>query len=250
MKILQGQGVSKGVEHGPIYFCRRSQTLIQPDKADDPRFQEERLDRAMEQTAQQLGQMAELARAQAGDSAAQLFETHAMFLEDEDYTGAMEELLAEGYCAEYAVDQAGEQFSAMLAAMDDPYMQARASDVRAISDRMLRILTGRGTVPPVSFSPSILVSTEFAPSQIITLDRSCILGFIAMRGSVQSHAAALSRALSIPALVKLDLSASLEGHTALLDGGAQKLYVDPTPDILSRLGPPDPSIRLSTPNQL
>ena len=39
MKILQGQGVSKGVEHGPIYFCRRSQTLIQPDKADDPRFQ-------------------------------------------------------------------------------------------------------------------------------------------------------------------------------------------------------------------
>lgn len=79
----------------------------------------------MEQTAQQLGQMAELARAQAGDSAAQLFETHAMFLEDEDYTGAMEELLAEGYCAEYAVDQAGEQFSAMLAAMDDPYMQGR-----------------------------------------------------------------------------------------------------------------------------
>ena len=113
MKILQGQGVSKGVEHGPIYFCRRSQTLIQSDKADDPRFQGERLDRAMEQTAQQLGQMAELARAQAGDSAAQLFETHAMFLEDEDYTGAMEELLAEGYCAEYAVDQAGEQFSAI-----------------------------------------------------------------------------------------------------------------------------------------
>lgn len=43
-----------------------------------------------------------------------------MFLEDEDYTGAMEELLAEGYCAEYAVDQAGEQFSAMLAAHGRP----------------------------------------------------------------------------------------------------------------------------------
>ena len=142
MKILQGQGVSKGVEHGPIYFCRRSQTLIQPDKADDPRFQGERLDRAMEQTAQQLGQMAELARAQAGDSAAQLFETHAMFLEDEDYTGAMEELLAEGYCAEYAVDQAGEQFSAMLAAMDDPYMQARACDVKDVTGRILNNLTG------------------------------------------------------------------------------------------------------------
>ena len=203
----------------------------------------------MEQTAQQLGQMAELARAQAGDSAAQLFETHAMFLEDEDYTGAMEELLAEGYCAEYAVDQAGEQFSAMLAAMDDPYMQARASDVRAISDRMLRILTGRGTVPPVSFlsfypgEHRICSQPDHHPRPLL------YFGLYCYARQCTEHAAALSRALSIPALVKLDLSASLEGHTALLDGGAQKLYVDPTPDILSRLGPPDPSIRLSTPNQ-
>lgn len=163
MKILQGQGVSKGVEHGPIYFCRRSQTLIQPDKADDPRFQGERLDRAMEQTAQQLGQMAELARAQAGDSAAQLFETHAMFLEDEDYTGAMEELLAEGYCAEYAVDQAGEQFSAMLAAMDDPYMQARACDVKDVTGRILNNLTGVVEGGIDSQVPVILAAADLAP---------------------------------------------------------------------------------------
>ena len=164
MKILQGQGVSKGVEHGPIYFCRRSQTLIQPDKADDPRFQGERLDRAMEQTAQQLGQMAELARAQAGDSAAQLFETHAMFLEDEDYTGAMEELLAEGYCAEYAVDQAGEQFSAMLAAMDDPYMQARACDVKDVTGRILNNLTGVVEGGIDSQVPVILAAADLAPA--------------------------------------------------------------------------------------
>ena len=164
MKILQGQGVSKGVEHGPIYFCRRSQTLIQPDKADDPRFQEERLDRAMEQTAQQLGQMAELARAQAGDSAAQLFETHAMFLEDEDYTGAMEELLAEGYCAEYAVDQAGEQFSAMLAAMDDPYMQARAGDVKDVTGRILNNLMGVVEGGIDSHVPVILAAADLAPA--------------------------------------------------------------------------------------
>ena len=175
MKILQGQGVSKGVEHGPIYFCRRSQTLIQPDKADDPRFQEERLDRAMEQTAQQLGQMAELARAQAGDSAAQLFETHAMFLEDEDYTGAMEELLAEGYCAEYAVDQAGEQFSAMLAAMDDPYMQARAGDVKDVTGRILNNLMGVVEGGIDSHVPVILAAADLAPSETIQLDKSKIL---------------------------------------------------------------------------
>ncbi len=143
MKILQGQGVSKGVEHGPIYFCRRSQTLIQPGKADDPPVPGGRLDRAMEQTAQQLGQMAELARAQAGGTVPpSCLRPTPCFLEDEDYTGAMEELLAEGYCAEYAVDQAGEQFSAMLAAMDDPYMQARACDVKDVTRRILNNLMG------------------------------------------------------------------------------------------------------------
>lgn len=98
----------------------------------------------MEQTAQQLGQMAELARAQAGDSAAQLFETHAMFLEDEDYTGAMEELLAEGYCAEYAVDQAGEQFSAMLAAMDEPLYAGRRRATSRTSPAHFEQPDGRG----------------------------------------------------------------------------------------------------------
>lgn len=186
-----------------------------------------------------------------GEKLATIFAIHAMLLDDQDYQDTVYSMIFSCGCtAEHASKTAMDHLVSLFEQMDSPYMQARASDVRAISDRMLRILTGRGTVPPVSFSPSILVSTEFAPSQIITLDRSCILGFIAMRGSVQSHAAALSRALSIPALVKLDLSASLEGHTALLDGGAQKLYVDPTPDILSRLGPPDPRIRLSTPNQL
>lgn len=143
MKILQGQGVSKGVEHGPIYFCRRSQTLIQPDKADDPRFRGAAgpchgADGPAAGTDGRTGPGA------GGDSAAQLFETHAMFLEDEDYTGAMEELLAEGYCAEYAVDQAGEQFSAMLAAMDDPYMQARACDVKDVHRAHFEQPDGRG----------------------------------------------------------------------------------------------------------
>ena len=212
MKILQGQGVSKGVEHGPIYFCRRSQTLIQPDKADDPRFQGERLDRAMEQTAQQLGQMAELARAQAGDSAAQLFETHAMFLEDEDYTGAMEELLAEGYCAEYAVDQAGEQFSAMLAAMDDPYMQARAGDVKDVTGRILNNLMGVVEGGIDSQVPVILAAADLAPSETIQLDKSKILAIATQGGSGNSHTAILARTMGIPAVCGLGASFNESYH--------------------------------------
>ena len=237
MKILQGQGVSKGVEHGPIYFCRRSQTLIQPDKADDPRFQGERLDRAMEQTAQQLGQMAELARAQAGDSAAQLFETHAMFLEDEDYTGAMEELLAEGYCAEYAVDQAGEQFSAMLAAMDDPYMQARACDVKDVTGRILNNLTGVVEGGIDSQVPVILAAADLAPSETIQLDKSKILAIATQGGSGNSHTAILARTMGIPAVCGLGASfnESYHGKQAYIVGETGQVIFDPDQETLQIL---------------
>ena len=78
MKILQGQGV-KGVEHGPIYFCRRSQTLIQPDKAGTTPVPRGAAGPCHGADGPAAGaQMAELARAQAGDSAAWPFETHAM----------------------------------------------------------------------------------------------------------------------------------------------------------------------------
>ena len=237
MKILQGQGVSKGVEHGPIYFCRRSQTFIQPDKADDPRFQEERLDRAMEQTAQQLGQMAELARAQAGDSAAQLFETHAMFLEDEDYTGAMEELLAEGYCAEYAVDQAGEQFSAMLAAMDDPYMQARAGDVKDVTGRILNNLMGVVEGGIDSQVPVILAAADLAPSETIQLDKSKILAIATQGGSGNSHTAILARTMGIPAVCGLGASfnESYHGKQAYIVGETGQVIFDPDQETLQSL---------------
>ena len=128
MTILQGQGVSKGIEHGPLYFYQRVQLSAVSRTAQDKETELARLEQAKEQTMAQLEQMAETARAQAGDEAAVLFETHAMFVEDEDYTSVMEEVLDAGGSAEYAVEQAGEQFSAMLAEMDDPYMRARAAN--------------------------------------------------------------------------------------------------------------------------
>ena len=119
MKIIQGQGVSKGIEQGTIYFYHRAAAQVEMRTGADEQEERARLERAKERTAQQLSDMAEKAREEAGDEAAVLFETHAMFLEDEDYTGAMDELLAQGFNAEYAVDQAGQEFAAMLGGISE-----------------------------------------------------------------------------------------------------------------------------------
>ena len=237
MKILQGQGVSKGIEKGTLYFYHRVSAVVEQQMAQDPAAEHARLEAARAQAMEQLEAMAEKARAQAGDDAAILFETHAMFLEDEDFTGAMDEQLDEGYTAEYAAQQAGEQFAAMLAAMDDPYMQARAADVRDVTGRLLNILTGVAEGGINSEVPVILAADDLAPSETIQLDKSKILAIATQGGSGNSHTAILARTMGIPAVCGLGdaLSEELDGREAYIVGETGQLVFEPDQETLTGL---------------
>ena len=237
MKIIQGQGVSKGIEQGTIYFYHRAAAQVEMRTGADELEERARLERAKERTAQQLSDMAEKAREEAGDEAAVLFETHAMFLEDEDYTGAMDELLAQGFNAEYAVDQAGQEFAAMLASMDDPYMQARAADIKDVTGRILNNLMGVVEGGIDSDVPVILCADDLAPSETIQLDKKKILAIATQKGSGNSHTAILARTMGIPAVCGLgeDFNEDFHGKQAYIVGETGQLILEPDEETLLSL---------------
>lgn len=237
MKIIQGQGVSKGIEQGTIYFYHRAAAQVKMRTGADEQEERARLERAKERTAQQLSDMAEKAREEAGDEAAVLFETHAMFLEDEDYTGAMDELLAQGFNAEYAVDQAGQEFAAMLASMDDPYMQARAADIKDVTGRILNNLMGVVEGGIDSDVPVILCADDLAPSETIQLDKKKILAIATQKGSGNSHTAILARTMGIPAVCGLgeDFNEDFHGKQAYIVGETGQLILEPDEETLLSL---------------
>lgn len=237
MKIIQGQGVSKGIEQGTIYFYHRAAAQVEMRTGADEQEERARLERAKERTAQQLSDMAEKAREEAGDEAAVLFETHAMFLEDEDYTGAMDELLAQGFNAEYAVDQAGQEFAAMLASMDDPYMQARAADIKDVTGRILNNLMGVVEGGIDSDVPVILCADDLAPSETIQLDKKKILAIATQKGSGNSHTAILARTMGIPAVCGLgeDFNENFHGKQAYIVGETGQLILEPDEETLLSL---------------
>jgi len=237
MIVLQGQGVSKGIEYGDLYFYHRTNTQVTQQTVEDTAAEAQRLEEAKAKSIAQLEQMAEKAREEAGDSAAELFETHAMFVEDEDYTGAMDELLEEGWNAEYAVQQAGEQFAAMLAEMDDPYMRARAADIRDVTQRLLNNLMGIVEGGIDAEHPVILAGDDLAPSETIQLDKSKILAIATQGGSGNSHTAILARTMGIPAVCGLGdaLNEIMNGHVAYIVGDTGELIFDPDADTLASL---------------
>lgn len=237
MIILQGQGVSKGIEYGTVYFYRRQRAAASPQTGHDVTEQRARLERARAEAGEQLLQMAELARARAGDDAAELFETHAMLLEDEDYTGVMERFIAGGHSAEYAAERAGEQFERMLASMDDAYMRERATDIRDVTGRVLDLLGGVSREHPDWDSPVILAAHDLTPSETVQLDRNMVLAIATQAGSTSSHTAILARTMGIPAVCGLGerFNETYHGHEAFIVGETGELIFDPDPETLEAL---------------
>ena len=235
MITIQGKGVSTGIGMGPLYFYRRAKIEIKCYTVEDTAAEWLRFKGAQAIAVDQLGELAEKAREEAGDEAAMLFETHQMMAEDLDYEEAIQAMITEdGYNAEYAVDQVAAQFADMFASMDDEYMKGRAADVKDVSQRILGILCGIVQGGIASDVPVLLASDDLAPSETIQLDKSKILGFVTSFGSSSSHTAILARTMGIPAIVGLGdaLDHIYEGREVVVDGGTGTMIIDPTDDVL------------------
>ena len=230
MITIQGKGVSKGIAKGSLYFFQRPDTTVALKAVTDVESEKARLAAAQEQAIQQLNALAEKCQEDAGEEMAVLFETHAMFVEDEDFVECITSMIEEESCnAEYAVDQAGIQFAAMFAAMEDAYMQARAADIKDVAKRILNNLMGVVAGGIDSDVPVILAADDLAPSETLQLDKSKILGFVTMGGSGNSHTAILARTMGIPAICGTGdaLADIYNGRTAYIDGETGQMIIDP-----------------------
>ena len=229
MISIQGKGVSTGVAMGPLYFYKRVQSTISRDLTEDTEAEWDRFKAAQEKAIEQLGELAEKARQEAGDEAALLFETHQLMAEDLDYEEAIEGLIKEEKLnAAAAVSDTAGQFAEMFAAMDDTYMQARAADVKDVSGRIIDILTGAVQGGIDSDVPVILAADDLAPSETVQLDKTKILGFITEGGSGSSHTAILARTMGIPAIIGVgkQVKPEYEGREVIVDGSTGNIVVD------------------------
>ena len=238
MITIQGKGASTGVAIGPLYYYQRAKSTIRRYQVDDVEAEWARFKEAQEKAIEQLGELAEKARVEAGDEAAMLFETHQMMAEDMDYEEAIQSAIQdEKRNAEAAVTDTAAQFADMFATMDDPYMQARAADVKDVSNRIIGILTGvvqGGINSPV---PVILAADDLAPSETVQLDKSKILGFVTEGGSGSSHTAILARTMGIPAIIGVgnQMKPEYEGREVILDGNTGNVVVEADEATKSRL---------------
>lgn len=234
MQYFQGKSVYKGIVMGPVAVLKKNDYQVKRARIEDPEAEVKRVKEAVEVSKKQLGRLYDKAVREVGEASAAIFEVHQMMLEDEDYLESMENMIrTELVNAEYAAAATGDNFAEMFAAMDDEYMKARSADVKDISERLVRNLSGEGDNDLSSMEPSVIVADDLSPSETVQMDKEKILAFVTVHGSTNSHTAILARMMNIPALigVPMDLNGLKTGMTAVVDGFSGQVIFEPEEDV-------------------
>ena len=234
MQCLKGKSVYKGIAMGKISVLKKDDYIVKRTKIEDAQAEIQRVKAAVAASQEQLQKLYEKAVKEVGEASAAIFEVHQMMLEDEDYSESIENIITtEMVNAEYAVASTGDNFSEMFASMDDDYMKARAADIKDISKRLVKNLSGHGGDGIDLEEPVIVVADDLSPSETVQMDKDKILAFVTVHGSANSHTAILARMMNIPALigVDMDLEALTTGTEGAVDGFTGEFYIEPTEEV-------------------
>ena len=236
MEKIEGKSIFGGISIGKIHFYSKGEQQVKRVKIDDIDAETLRYDAAKEQAIEELNALYEKAVKEVGEDNAEIFNVHAMMLEDDDYNDSVYNMIkSQGVNAEYAVATTGDNFATMFAGMEDEYFKARSIDVKDISERVISALTGGDKGGNIGTEPVIVVAEDLAPSETVQMDKKCLLAFVTRLGSANSHTAILARTMNIPALIGVDIKEEWNGKMAIVDGHNGILYIEPDEKTLKEL---------------
>lgn len=228
MSRRSGIGASPGIAVGPAHLHVSGLPEITARQVIDPAAEVKELDRSVEMVRLRLEDLQE--RHGAGSDEAEVIGAHLLLLDDPEFVGEARLIIeSESLCAEAAVHRVTEESAALLESLDDEYLAARAADVRDVGNQLLRSVLG---LPMETWDdltvPSILVATDFFPSETATLPPGMALGLCTEEGSPTSHIAVFARGMGLPAVVGAELPDLAAGTLMAIDGSTGEVDIEPS----------------------
>jgi len=193
--------------------------------------------KGVEITRQHVDQLSKNLDDEIPDDVKSIFQIYHHLLDANSLGREVEEKIRQGWDAASSLKMIIDNYAARFRAMDDPYMQERAIDIVDLSDRILaNILAEVNALKPVekrATEDSILVADEVSATMLAEFPRKKLKGIISIRGSNNSHAAILARAMGVPAVMGCQnvSPALLEDKDLLLDGYTGEVIVSPERNI-------------------
>lgn len=238
MITLTGKKISEGIAIGKLSFYKRDIKEIKKIYVKDVEKEIQRFQRAVEKAISELNLLYDMSIREVGEANAAIFEMQQGILEDKEYIDGMVNMILEDKLnAEYIVQQAVERFVDGSFLQKKGYNKAHEADFRDVGLRLIRILSRSWKDKMFMDEPFIMAARELYPSDTVQLDKTKVLGFVTMYGTINSHTAVLARTKGIPSVIALGepLKEQYEGKTIIVDGYEGKVYIEPDYTTLTRM---------------
>ena len=242
MARASGIAASAGIAIGPLVRLRPAAVEITPRAIENPEAEQQRLAAAIHGAQEETRALYEWSKTHIGADEAGIFDAQSLFLEDPELLGAVSRMLQQDRVgAESAWQAETTRLADRLAALDDPYLRARAADVADVAARVLRRLTGTGgkgaPSGPSATEPAILSAHDLTPSEVKDFDPTLVLGLCLEAASASAHSVILARAMGIPVVAGLGpgISALADGTIVAVDGEQGTVWISPDADRVAAL---------------
>ncbi len=216
MKVLHGIAASPGLAVGPAHTIRPFPAVdITAQRTVDQSVEMARLERAIEQAVARMDTLRSATRGATAD----ILAAQQEMMDDPELKQGAADLVAAGFAAEAAITHIASDYAVQLAALADPYLAARAEDVREAGRRIVAELQGISLEVRLSRA-AILVAQDLAPAETVGLDSTLLQAIVTETGSATGHLAIVAQGLGIPAVVGVAeaLTQIDEGATLIVDG--------------------------------
>lgn len=220
---MKGIGVSPGIAIGRAWVLRAGVTRVNGMLLTDEAAVEQEIEvyrSAVEQAAAALEGLME----QAGD-AAEILGVQLELLYDPMWESEVIDRIKRRSMARDAVLGATDQVMKAFLEMEDAYLRERATDIRDMGNRLVRVLDGEARDVLPADGEWIIVATELTPSDTIGLDDRFV-GFVTKAGGATSHAAIVARLRGLPAVTGVAADFT-QGDLLIVDGETGVVLVNP-----------------------
>ena len=225
LKLVAGMARGEAVFHEP-------RIVVEHIVAEDTEAERERVYGAFRRMREQIDNMAKEAEFGTTAEHQEILETYRMFAYDEGWSRRINQAIDSGLTAEAAIERVQQRMRARMQEIDDPLLQERMHDLEDLSNRLLRIVSGRmGTAAQSGLTrDTVLVARNLGPADLLEYDRRRLKAVLLEEGSLTSHMTIVARAIGVPVIGRLnDIRHSVEeGETILVDGDNGSVIIRPT----------------------
>src|SRR5262245_17716818 len=224
LKLVTGMAKGAAVFHQP-------RGIIEHTVAEDIEAERTRVYAAFRKLRDQIDHMTREAEFGTAGEHNEILETYKMFAYDEGWSRRINEAIDSGLTAEAAIERVQQRTRARMREIDDPILKERMHDLEDLSNRLLRIVSGRmGTAAQTGLTKdAILIAKNLGPAELLEYDRRRLKGVVLEEGSLTAHMTIVARAMGVPVVGRITDIRHIanEGDNILLDGDAGTIVVRP-----------------------